>query len=233
MRWPFILAVVLAAVSAPALAHREGSHRVSPAISTITGTATVIDGDTIDIDGTRIRLHGIDAPESRQTCVAAGDVWRCGHQATLALADFIGGSPVRCRKLDMDRYGRIVAACSVRGDDVEAWMVLSGWALAYRQYSPDYVGEEQAAQAARVGVWRGEFVPPWDWRKGVRLQAATVTDSAVGCAIKGNISSKGERIYHVPGGQYYERTKINTVKGERWFCTEVEAVAAGWRKAKR
>ena len=76
-------------------------------------------------------------------------------------------------------------------------------------------------------------MPPWEWWRGERLQAATVPDSAADCAIKGNVSSSGERIYHVPGGQYYERTKISTAKGERWFCTEAEAFAAGWRKAKR
>ncbi len=193
----------------------------------------VIDGDTIEIRGERIRFHGIDAPESRQTCVARGQVWRCGQKAAFALADFIGQSPVRCEKQGTDRYGRTIAACHVRGDDVERWMVLNGWALAYRRYSRDYVAQERAARAARAGIWRGEFVEPWEWRKGKRLQTATVPVSATRCVIKGNISSKGERIYHVPGGRYYNRTKISTAKGERWFCSEAKARAAGWRKAKR
>ncbi len=127
----------------------------------------------------------------------------------------------------------MIAACYAQGQDIERWRVLNGWALAYRQYSTDYVAEEQAAREARRGLWRGEFVPPWEWRRGKRLQAATVPGSGSGCRIKGNISSSGERIYHVPGGQYYDRTKISPQKGERWFCTEAEAVAAGWRKAKR
>ena len=112
-------------------------------------------------------------------------------------------------------------------------MVLNGWALAYRRYSLDYILEETAAQAAQAGMWRGKFVPPWLWRRGERLQAATTPESAVGCTIKGNISSSGERIFHVPGGSYYDRTKISTAKGERWFCTEAEAIAVGWRKSKR
>ena len=112
-------------------------------------------------------------------------------------------------------------------------MVLNGWALAYRQYSLDYVGEETAAKGAQAGVWSGEFVPPWAWRRGERLQASTAPDSAGGCTIKGNISSSGERIYHTSDAQDYDRTKINTAKGERWFCSEAEAVAAGWRKSKR
>ena len=140
------------------------------ALADITGTASIIDGDTIEIHGQRIRFHGIDAPESRQTCVSGGEVWRCGQQAALALSDFIRRSPVVCQEQGKDRYGRIIAVCSVRGEDIEAWMVANGWAVAYRKYSMDYVSQEQAAQAARRGIWRGEFVPPWNWRRGVRLE---------------------------------------------------------------
>ncbi|MFP6900792.1 MAG: thermonuclease family protein [Opitutales bacterium] len=142
----------------------------APALADINGTASVIDGDTIEIHGQRIRFHGIDAPESRQTCVAGGEIWRCGQQASLALSDFIGRSPVVCQEQGKDRYGRVIGACSVRGQDIEARMVLNGWAMAYRKYSTDYVGQEQAAKAARRGIWRGKFVPPWDWRHGVRLE---------------------------------------------------------------
>ncbi len=188
-------------------------------IAEIAGTASVIDGDTLEVHGQRIRLHGIDAPESRQMCLAEGAHWRCGQKAALALADKIGTSPVICEEQDVDRYKRIVAVCYVRGEDLNHWMVINGWALAYQRYSKKYVDEERAAQAARVGVWRGKFVPPWNWRRGERLQAATVSDSATGCAIKGNISSSGERIFHIPGGSYYDRTKISPQKGERWFCT--------------
>ena len=126
-----------------------------------------------------------------------------------------------------------IAACTVQGEDIEAWMVTNGWALAYRRYSLDYVDEETTAQDAHVGLWRGKFVPPWKWRRGERLQATTALDSGDGCTIKGNISSSGERIYHVPGAQHYDRTKISPQNGERWFCTEADAIAAGWRKAKR
>ena len=112
-------------------------------------------------------------------------------------------------------------------------MVLNGWALAYRKYSKDYAGQEQSAKTARRGIWRGEFVPPWEWRRGKRLQTASAPGSATGCVINGNISSSGERIFHVPRAQHYDRTKINTAKGERSFWSESEAVAAGGRKSKR
>ena len=103
------------------------------ALADITGTASIIDGDTIDLHGERIRLHGIDAPESRQTCISNGATWPCGQSATDALASFIGGVPVRCKEQGTDRYGRIIATCYVQGEDIEAWMVLNGWALAYRR----------------------------------------------------------------------------------------------------
>ena len=202
------------------------------ALADITGTASVIDGDTIEIHGQRIRLFGIDAPESGQTCLRDGQPWRCGQQAGLALAEKIGRASVRCEERDRDRYGRIVAVCFTQGVDLNRWLVANGLAMAYRRFSLAYVDEEGAAQASRLGIWRGEFVPPWEWRGGKRLVAQDIP-KPMDCPIKGNISSKSERIYHVPGGQYYDRTKIDTLKGERWFCSEEEAQAAGWRRARR
>ena len=202
------------------------------ALADITGTTRVIDGDTIEVAGQRIRLHGIDAPESRQMCLAEGVRWRCGQRAALRLAGKIGRSTVTCKGRDTDRYGRTVAICYVRGEDLNHWMVINGWALAYQRYSKKYVDEERAAQASRLGVWRGQFVPPWEWRRGKRLSQSAANENQP-CRIKGNISRSGERIYHVPGGRWYDRTKISPSKGERWFCSEEEAQAAGWRRAKQ
>jgi endonuclease YncB( thermonuclease family) len=128
----------------------------------------VIDGDTLEIQGRRIRLHGIDAPESGQTCSADGKTYRCGQQAALALADKIGRETVSCQPKDTDRYGRVVAVCRIGAEDLNAWMTLKGWALAYREYSGDYVWAEDAAKQAHKGIWVGEFEPPWDWRKKKR-----------------------------------------------------------------
>jgi endonuclease YncB( thermonuclease family) len=203
------------------------------------GQASVIDGDTIEIHGQRIRLFGIDAPEHDQLCGAGGNQYRCGQQAALALSDQIGSKSVDCVPRDVDQYGRVVAVCSAGGEDLNAWMVRQGWAIAYTHYSTAYVGDEDAAHLAGAGIWRGTFDAPWDWRRGQRQGAAQVQSQpaagntpATRCAIKGNISSKGERIYHVPGGEYYDATKIDTSKGEQWFCTEAEAAASGWRKSK-
>ncbi len=208
----------------------------APAFADITGKPRVIDGDTIDIAGQRIRLYGIDTPESDQLCEADGKPWRCGQEATFALANIIGRTWVDCVERDRDRYGRIVAVCRVggpKGQDLGAWMVSEGWALAYRKYSMDYVAAEDAARAAGRGLWRGKFTKPWEWgRRGKRLASEAASDSRP-CPIKGNIGRKGTRIYHMPGGAYYGRTKINEAKGERCFQTEAEARVAGWRRSKR
>jgi endonuclease YncB( thermonuclease family) len=130
------------------------------------GSASVIDGDTIEIHGQRFRLSGIDAPEAKQLCSdAKGKAYRCGQVAANALAALIGRQTVSCVKVDIDRYQRIVAECSVAGEDLGRYMVASGLAVAYRKYSAVYIPDEEAAQTNQVGIWSGTFEMPWVWRK--------------------------------------------------------------------
>ena len=111
-------------------------------------------------------------------------------------------------------------------------MVLSGMALAYRKYSNDYISHETSAKVARRGLWSGAFIPPWKWRRGRRLPSNDlIDDNSNGCRIKGNINSKGVRLYHMPHGRWYAETVVTVSKGERWFCSEDEATRAGWRRA--
>ena len=198
----------------------------------ITGKPRVIDGDTIEVSGRKIRLHGVDAPESRQTCQKGAVEWLCGQEASKAMRAIVGRSEVACEAIDTDRYGRIVGRCVADGHDIAEALVSQGLALAYRRYSKDYVDAEAGAKASQLGMWSGQFIPPWEWRRGKRLTAAPANDNEA-CAIKGNISRSGERIYHVPNGYYYAKTKISPDKGERYFCTEDEAAAAGWRKSNK
>jgi endonuclease YncB( thermonuclease family) len=130
----------------------------------LVGRASVIDGDTLELRGERVRLWGIDAPESRQLCERAGERWRCGQAAALALDAWLAGRTVRCEGRDRDRWQRLIALCRVAGEDVGRWLVRNGHALAFRRYSRDYVGEEELARADRVGVWEGSFALPWAWR---------------------------------------------------------------------
>ena len=138
---------------------------MSAAMADITGTPRIIDGDTIHIGKTKIRLHGIDAPESKQTCTTDSKEWPCGQEATQALAEAISDQPVTCEGDKRDRYKRLLATCYVGSINLNAMMVRNGWALAYRRYSTEYVDDEAAAEKAGMGIWRGEFERPWEWRR--------------------------------------------------------------------
>ena len=134
----------------------------------LSGKARVLDGDTLELAGARVRLWGIDAPETRQRCRANGQWWSCGGLATAALRS--RSSNVRCERRGRDAYGRVLGVCFERGEDINGWLVSEGWAVAYRRYARDYVADEERAKAQRKGIHRGEFVNPWDWRRGVRLK---------------------------------------------------------------
>ena len=133
----------------------------------ISGPVRVGDGDSLDIGGTRIRLHGIDAVELAQHCKdAAGVDYACGEDAKRTLEDLVRGKMVRCdERHGVDQYGRIAAVCTADGIDVNAAMVDSGLALAYRQHSLAYVPNEERAKAAKKGLWAGAFETPSDYRR--------------------------------------------------------------------
>lgn len=195
------------------------------------GAVHVVDGDTLRMDGgVKIRLHGIDAPEMRQTCrTASGARIQCGKIAAGALVEMTKGRVVQCVGQGDDRYGRVVAKCHVNGADLGQAMVQNGFAKAYRKYAMDYVADEKSAAIGRVGLWATTFLDPAIFRAN---QGAVPMDAA--CKIKGNISrSSRQRIYHMPGQRDYARTRINTTQGERCFETEQAAQAAGWRRALR
>lgn len=120
------------------------------------GEPRLIDGDTFDLDGVRIRLFGVDAPESAETCDYKGATILCGQSALFALADRLKDSPVTCQNHGTDRYGRVVAKCFESGEDIGAWMVRQGWARAFTRYSQEYNVEEQAARKARRGIWANQ-----------------------------------------------------------------------------
>ncbi len=223
------------------------------------GPIRVVDGDTFKVNGTTVRLHAIDAPETDQMCGdATSPAWPCGAWVRDKTHEMFEGRMARCIATDTDRYGRTVAKCSVDGRDVGETLVSKGLAFAYREYGMDYDLVEKGAAVNARGLHGTGIMSPAAFRSAQRAKtrpnkvrnnagAKTVTvnrgtspkrsllPNAINpaCKIKGNISlNSGERIYHVPGQDYYAKTRISVGKGERWFCSESEARAAGWRKAR-
>lgn len=151
------------------IAGTSGMSQTLRQVDMFAGGVRVTDGDTLRLNGTTMRLHGIDAPESNQACARAGQRYGCGREATRALRALVAKGPVRCAARDTDRYGRTIAVCYVDTPsgqfDANAAMVEAGWALAYRRYSTDYVAEENRARANNRGMWAGTFTAPWDWRR--------------------------------------------------------------------
>lgn len=227
-RWRFAVPVALGVA---VLAFLSGNTQANEREDVITGTVRVIDGDTFEVAGTKIRLHGIDAPESDQMCqTEQGADWACGGWITRVVTDRYTRVVARCEAVELDRYGRTVARCAALGEDVGAWLVREGLAFAYVQYSEDYVAIEREASAIDRGLHAVRLQTPSQHRK-TRAKGRIPPDEA--CKIKGNISADGKRIYHQPGQSFYERTGINEAEGERWFCSAAAAQAAGWRAARR
>lgn len=218
----------------------------------ITGVPKIRDGDQITIGGTRVRLAGIDAPSLDQLCLGPkGDRWTCGIAARDALAGHVGDKSWTCAVVPTDRK-QSIAKCTVDGEDIQQWMVKNGWALSYVRFAHTYDADEKTARAAKVGLWQGAFIAPWDWRvrtnKTVILGATRppknarriLLASASGpvapspdCTIKGNVNSSGECIYHKPTSRWYAQIKMKVAKGTRWFCSVEDAEAAGCRETRR
>ncbi len=194
----------------------------------VSGPARVVDGDTIDVGGIRVRLEGIDAPERGQRCSHQWwGTWPAGKRASKALKRMIDGRSVTCRSRGRGSYGRMLGVCSAGGLELNAEMVKRGHAWAFVKYSQSYVSQERVAKTARKGIWQSSCRPAWLYREARWSNGAEAAPA--GCAIKGNISRSGRRTYHMPWSPWYERTKIESRKGERWFCNEREAMQAGWK----
>jgi endonuclease YncB( thermonuclease family) len=205
------------------------------------GIGKAIDGDSLTVGDKEVRLHGIDAPEFNQTCKKGGQDWACGSEAYDRLSRLVTGNEVRCTEIGKDQYGRTLGRCTVGGVDVNRTMVTTGFAVAFRRYSMEYISAEESAKAGKRGIWAGTFEMPSDVRHAEEAPVASPVPkqgkggmpkvqslhSSGSCRIKGNHSRRGDWIYHLPGMPYY-----NATVPERMFCTEEEARAAGFRKSR-
>ena len=223
------------------------------AAADITGVPKIRAGDQVQIGNNRIRLGGIDAPQIDQLCLnTKGERWTCGIAARDELIKHADNKSWSCHVSRKDRRGRSVARCEVNGEDVQKWMVRSGWALSYVRFSHDYDADEKAARDAKAGMWQGAFIAPWDWRvrsKKTTILGATKAPASAGaillasasgpvapspdCTIKGNVNRSGACIYHKPSSRWYAKIEMKISKGTRWFCSVDDAEAAGCRETRR
>jgi len=216
----------------------EGINQQSPS-SEITERQTVrvirvIDGDTIEIEGgQKVRYIGIDTPE----LVDPRKPVQCfAMEASSKNKELIEGKTVEFEKdvSETDKYGRLLRYVYVDGVFVNDYLVREGFAHA-SSYPPDikyqeqFTRAEQEAQEFNRGLWE----KCTGATQSVSNSTNQTANSQNGCLIKGNISSSGEKIYHMLGQYYYEKTVIDESRGEKWFCTEEEAISAGWRKSKK
>ena len=223
-------AVLLACLAAPAFAQAP-----------VLDVGQAKDGDNLMVGDREVRLFGIDAPEFDQTCTKDGMGWNCGSAAADRLAQLVTGKNVVCSSVGTDQHGRLLGRCMVGATDVNRAIVASGYAVAFRRYSSDYVSAEESAKVNKRGIWAGTFQMPSDYRqagdapvpqrpktreRAVASSSGWQARATSNCNIKGNRNRKGQWIYHVPGMPYYDRTRPEEV-----FCTEAEARAAGYRRA--
>jgi len=230
---PVLVAMVLSACSQAT--ESPGDGELYPVVS-------VADGDTITVTiagvNERVRLIGIDAPELHNPteCFA--------QESTDHAEETLAGTSVRLvadpNQDDRDRYGRLLRYVLLPdGANVNASMVASGYAYEYTydgpyRYQELFRGNQRSARSAGAGVWSASSC---DGQRSP--QSSFIATSLIptlppdGCVIKGNINVKGEKIFHIPGDESYADTVITAAKGERFFCSEADATAAGWRAAKR
>ena len=125
----------------------------------------ITDGDTIKINGEKIRFSGIDTPEMKQTCIENGIINPCGVIAKKILMDKISNNEVICISEGKDQYKRTLAECFVKDESLSSYLVRSGYAFAYRRYSKKFIADEEYAKSNKIGMWSMKFDYPWDWRK--------------------------------------------------------------------
>lgn len=205
---------------------------------TIEGRAEAIAGDILRIGKAEIRLEGIEAPEPLQRCSIPGNRrWRCGTAARRALARTLGHQLVSCRVSGTDETGRALGTCLAGDRDLAQALVRAGLAFAEAGLFSKYGSAEEEARAQKAGLWRGKAERPSEYRARIAEEMARAWEAAKqraprGCPIKGRIAS-GRKYYVLPGTVDYRRTRIHTRRGERWFCSEKEALAAGWKRSPR
>ncbi|MGQ0674391.1 MAG: thermonuclease family protein [Hyphomicrobium sp.] len=195
------------------------------------GPAVALSGDTIRIANRIVRLTGIEAPDLEQDCDRRGsNRWRCGEAARAALARLLRGRRIDCKPSGMNGSDPIEAACQAQDDDISLALVRGGHVFAGSSLFSGYTSTEETARAEGVGLWAGTPDRPEAYRARKWEEARRAAPD--GCPIKGQIANR-DRVYVLPWSRNYDRVKVREARGERWFCSEDEAKAAGWRATVR
>jgi endonuclease YncB( thermonuclease family) len=203
---------------------------------TIAGKARVVSADQLAIGDRIVRLKGVEVPDRVQRCLRGGAkgngrTWACGAEAYGTFRRFVQGRAVECSVGRTGEGNVALGSCRVAGVDVGESLVKAGLAFAEAGFASPYRSIEDAARAARAGIWSAASPErPTEWRN--RLWTMAKLRAPEGCPIKGRVQG-GERIYVLPWSSNYGRVRVNKRRGERWFCTEEEAIAAGWRSPGR
>jgi endonuclease YncB( thermonuclease family) len=234
-------AIALVVVGGPMLSPTRGTATSSliPTISApkvsagakdpsgLTGRATAVSGDLLRINRQLIKLTGIEPPEAKQPCLKSnGRRWNCGASARAALEKIVRGKTVVCTGSGQDSERRTLAACRIDDADIAETLVSGGHVFAVSGFFASYTSAEAQARTAQVGIWQGESLRPKEWRDQVWEDAKR--SAPEGCPIKG-FSRASDRVYALPWSHDYHGAKVRTVKGDRWFCSEDEARAAGFK----
>jgi len=202
-----------------------------PGAKAIEGRASVVTGDLLRIDGTLVRLAGVEAPEREQRCQRPGNRrWRCAESAADALARITRRRIITCQAKGTDEAGHTKAVCFDGTTDIGAAMVSAGHVFAETGFMTRYAKEEAAAKNAKAGIWAGNTERPADFRARAWEEAKRAAPD--GCPIKGQVAGS-EKLYLLPWSADYTRVRVSKARGERWFCSEQEAISAGWRASIR
>ena len=198
-----------------------------PGTSGISGRASAITGDLMRVGGTLVRLDGIEAPAPSQPCYRQnGRRWGCASAARTGLDRIVRGRAVTCAASGQDDSGHVLARCVVDGTtDVATELVRNGHVFAAKSLFNSLSSEEDAARSAKIGIWQGDVSRPQEWREQAWEEAKR--DAPDGCPIKGLVRAS-EKLYALPWSADYARARVRTERGERWFCSEDEAKAAGF-----
>lgn len=224
--------VTTASVNSEAQRRERSTTRAANATGSITGRATVVSGDMLRINGTQIKLAGIEAPIANQRCgMSDGRTWNCGSSARSALDRIVRRRSVTCTQLEATgSQGTTVANCTANEADIAEALVRNGHVFAASGFFSTYGSTEADARAAKVGLWQGDAKHPDDWRKEIWEDAKRAAPD--GCPIKGRVRASS-RVYTMPWSDGYDGNRVRTERGDRWFCSEEEAQAAGFTPAQR